>query len=75
MKLSLYTANQNFLIPITLQLYDVNLFYFKVRLLNMTKFLILNIQGVQHWVSKIYGCENKNCGKDSISSKKLKREK
>ena len=38
----------------------VNLWYFKLRLLDQTEFMVWNIQGLRHRVTKIYGLSNQS---------------
>ena len=45
---------------------SVNLWYFKLRLLDLTEFKVWNIKGLQHWVAKIYEYKIRVCGKNSI---------
>ena len=55
----IFATNLNFLLPISLQLDGVNLWFFKVRLFDLTEFFSLKYQrSVQHWVAKIEGLEN-----------------
>ena len=48
-----FVTNSNYLIPISLQSDDINLCYFKLRLLDLTEFIVWNIKGLRHWVAKI----------------------
>ena len=36
----------------------VNLWYFKLKLLDLTEFIVWNIKGLWHWIVKIKGLEN-----------------
>ena len=56
----------NFLSPISLQLKGVNLWFFKLRLFNLTEIIVWNIKGLQHQVAKINGLKIRVCDKDSI---------
>ena len=47
-----FTTISDFLISISLQSDDVNLWYFKLKLLGLTEFIVWNIKGLQHWVAK-----------------------
>ena len=48
-----FATNSNFIIPIPVQPYGVNSWYFKLRLFDLTEFILWNIQGLRHWVAKI----------------------
>ena len=50
-------TNLTFLIPISLQLDEVNLWYFKLRLFDSTEFIVWNIKGLLHQVVKILELE------------------
>ena len=50
----------NFLILISLQPDGVNLWYFKLRLLDLTEIIVWNVYGLRHWVEKIKGLENQS---------------
>ena len=49
-----------FFIPIALQPDVANLWFFKLRLFDLEEFTIWNIQGLRHWVTKIWRLENQN---------------
>ena len=51
-------TNLDFLIPISSQLDDVNLWYFKIRLCDPTEFIVWNIKGLQHWVAETKRIKN-----------------
>ena len=44
--------------PISLQPYDVNLWYFKHKLFYLIAFIVWNIKGLRHWVATILKLEN-----------------
>jgi len=47
-----FATKSNFRIPISLQPDDENLSYVKVRLFNLTEFMVWNIKGrLRHWVA------------------------
>ena len=48
-----FATNSNFLSPISLQSDRVNLWYFKLWLFNIMEFIIWNIWGLKHLVTKI----------------------
>ena len=48
-----FATNSNFWIPISSQPVGLNLWNFKLRLLIVTEFKVLNIKGLRHWVAKI----------------------
>ena len=50
----------SFVKPISLQPYDVNLWYFKLTLFDLTEFKVWNIQGLRHWVATILNLENQS---------------
>ena len=50
----------SFVKPISLQLYDVNLWYFKLTLFNITEFIAWNIKSLRHWVALILKLENQS---------------
>ena len=39
---------------------DVNLWYFKLTLFDLTAFIVWNIKGLRHWVAKILKLENQS---------------
>ena len=43
-----FATNSNFLIPISLQPNGVHRWYFKLRLFDVTKFIVWNIKGLRH---------------------------
>ena len=68
-KFSVYT-NSNFLFPISLQPDSVNLWYYKLRLFDLTECIVWNnwdlfiqLQGYRDWKIRV-------CGKDSIPLQK-----
>ena len=50
----------SFVKPISLQLYDVNLWYFKLTLFNITEFIVWSIKSLRHWVALILKLENQS---------------
>ena len=52
-----FATNWNFPIPIPIEPDDVNLKYFKLRLLALAELIVWNIKGLRHGVAKIKGCE------------------
>ena len=50
-------TNANFLIPLSLQFDGVHIWYFKLRLFNITAFIVWNIKGLRDWVAKLQGLE------------------
>ena len=56
---SLHT-NLIFVIPLSLQPDDLNLWYFKLTLLYLTVFIVWNVNGLQHWVAAILKLENQS---------------
>ena len=46
-------SNLNFLIPIYLQPDGVNLWCFKLRLFDLTEFIVWNFKGLKHRIAKI----------------------
>ena len=48
-----FATNSNFLIPISVQPDDENLRHFKLRLFDLTEFIVWNIWGLRHWMAKI----------------------
>ena len=55
-----FTANSVFVKPISLQPYDVNLWYFKLTLFDLIAFIVWNIKDLRHWVAKILKFENQS---------------
>ena len=53
-----FATNSNLLIPISLQPDVVNLWYFKLRLFDLTEFIVWNIKGLHHQFAKILGSED-----------------
>jgi len=53
-----FCHNFKFSIPISLKLKGVNLWFFKLRLSNLTEIIVWNIKGLHHQVEKIKGLEN-----------------
>ena len=47
-----FATNSVFVKPISLQPYDVNLWYFKLTLFDLRAFIVWNIKGLRHW-----GCD------------------
>ena len=45
---------------------DINLFNFKLRLFDLTEFIVWNIKGLRHWVAKIMRLEKWVCDKRSV---------
>ena len=43
-----YATSSNFLIPLSLQLDGVSLLYIKLRLFNLTEFIVWNIKGLHY---------------------------
>ena len=63
---NLLERNSNFLIPIYFQPNGVNLWHFKLRLINLTEFIVWNISGLDKMQG--YGdYKIRVCDKDSIS--------
>ena len=50
-----FATNSYFQIPVSLQPFDLNLWYFKLRLFDLTEFIIWNIYGLRHWVFRDIG--------------------
>ena len=65
-EMSLIATHSNFLIPLFFKSDDVNLWYFKLRLSDITEIIVWNIWGIRPWVAKILGLEIRVCGKDLI---------
>ena len=55
-----FGTNWNFLITISLQPDDVNLWYFKLTLFDLSEFIAWNIKGLRHWVATILKLENQS---------------
>ena len=55
-----FATNSTFLIPISLQPDNLNLWYFKLTLFNPTAFIVWNIKGLPHWVATILNLENQS---------------
>ena len=55
-----FTTSSAFIIHKPLQTDDISLWYFKLRLLGLTWFIVWNIKGLRHWVAKILGSENQS---------------
>ena len=53
-------TNLIFVIPLSLQPDDLNLWYFKLTLLYLTVFIVWNVNGLQHWVAAILKLENQS---------------
>ena len=45
----IFATNSVFVKPISLQPYDVNLWYFKLTLFDQIAFIVWNIKGLRHW--------------------------
>ena len=56
------SPNQNFIIPIILQPYIRNSWYFKLILLYLTEFIVWNVSGVQRYVKKDVGIRKSEFG-------------
>ena len=52
MKMS-FATNSDLLNPISLQLDDVKLWYFKFKLIELAEFIVWNIKGLRHWVAML----------------------
>ena len=50
----------SFVKPISLQPYDVNLWYFKLTLFDLIAFIVWNIKGLQDWVATTLKLENQS---------------
>ena len=57
-----FDTNSNFPIPKSVQPLSVNLWYFKLILVDPTGFKFWHIKGVQDWVAKINGLKNLSFG-------------
>ena len=48
-----FATNSNFLTPIAWQPDGENLWYYKLRLLDLTELIVWNIKGLGEWVAKL----------------------
>ena len=48
-----FVTNSDFLIPIFFPPNGAKLWYFKLRFFYLTEFIVWNIQGLRHWITKI----------------------
>jgi len=55
-----FAKNSTFEIPISFNPDDLNLWYFKLTLFNLTAFIVWTIKGLQHWVATILKLENQS---------------
>ena len=55
-----FATNSVFVKPLSLQPYDVNLWYFKLTLFNPIAFIFWNIKGLRHWFATILKLENQS---------------
>ena len=55
-----FTTHSVLVKPISLQPYDVNLWYFKLTLFDLIAFIVWNIKDLRHWVAKILKLENQS---------------
>jgi len=53
-----FATNSVFVKPISLQPYDVNLWYFKLTVFDLIAFIVWNIKGLRNWVATILKLEN-----------------
>ena len=55
-----FATHSVFVKPISLQPYDVNLWYFKLTLFHLSEFIVWNIKVLRHWVATILKLENQS---------------
>ena len=63
-----FATNLNFLTPISLQPDGVNLWYFKLRLFDLTELIVWNIKGLE---KRVANWKIRVCGKTQIFCEKL----
>ena len=55
-----FVTNSVFVKPTSLQPDDVNLWYFKLTVYDLTAFIVWNIKGLRHWFATILKLENQS---------------